>query len=78
LCTVNDVKEIRAKLKELETQLLPFGFLQIHRSYLVNPYYIYRIDMNEVLLDNGQKLPLSRRRREQITEAFFAWSRGTL
>ena len=76
--SVNHTREIRIKLKELEEHLIPFGFLQIHRSYLVNPYYIYRIDTDIVLLDNGQQLPLSRRRREWVTEAFFTWSRGAL
>jgi len=73
--TVN-TQEIRIKLSELEQLHRPHGFLQVHRSYLVNPYYIYRIDVDTVLLDQGERVPLSRRRREQLTEEFFRWSRG--
>ncbi|MCD7802600.1 MAG: hypothetical protein LUH09_06855 [Clostridiales bacterium] len=40
-----------------------------------NPYYIYRIDADTVLLDTGETVPLSRRRRAQIKEAYFQWSR---
>lgn len=69
-------QEIRSRLSDLERQLKPHGFLQVHRSYLVNPYYIYRIDTDTVLLDQGERVPLSRRRREQLTEEFFRWSRG--
>lgn len=69
-------QEVRIRLSDLERQLKPHGFLQVHRSYLVNPYYIYRIDADTVLLDQGERVPLSRRRREQLTEEFFRWSRG--
>lgn len=70
------IKEIKIHFRGMAEQLLPIGFIQIHRSYLVNPYYIFRIDMDTVLLDRGEQLPLSRNRRSQVKEDFFRWSRG--
>ena len=70
------IQEVRVKLSDMEQLLRPHDFLQVHRSYLVNPYYIYRIDADTVLLDQGERVPLSRRRREKLTQAFFRWSRG--
>ena len=69
-------QEVRVRLSDMEQMLKPHGFLQVHRSYLVNPYYIYRIDADTVLLDQGERVPLSRRRREGLTQEFFRWSRG--
>jgi DNA-binding LytR/AlgR family response regulator len=75
LVSADGEREIRLGFKHLQDLLREHDFLQIHRSYLVNPYYIYRIDMEEVLLDDGSTLSISRRRREKIKEEFFEWSR---
>lgn len=76
LVSVGAVEEVRYQFNDLAELLKKDSFIQIHRSYLANPYYIYRIDKESVLLDNGTVLPLSRRRRGEIKEQFFEWSRG--
>ncbi|MBQ8160257.1 MAG: response regulator transcription factor [Clostridia bacterium] len=53
----------------------PYHFIQIHRSYLVNPNFIHRINAESVRLDSGAELPLSRSRRQEVRDAFFTWSR---
>lgn len=68
-------EEIKIRFRELSDKLRGFEFIQIHRSYIVNPYYIYRIDAAEVELDAGIRLPISRNRRTEVKEAFFQWSR---
>ncbi len=67
--------EVRIQFQQLLKKLNSFSFIQIHRSYLVNPRYIYRINKESVMLDGGEELPISRRRREQIKEEYFRWSR---
>lgn len=69
-------KEIRIPLGKLAEKLAEFHFIQPHRSYLVNPCCIYRIDADTVLLDNGEQLPISKYRREQTKEAYFDWCRN--
>jgi two-component system LytT family response regulator len=60
-------------LKEYEDMLGEYGFFRIHRSYLINMIYIERFEKAEggfIVLDNGNKLPVSSRRREQLLELF--------
>ncbi|MBA4850557.1 LytTR family DNA-binding domain-containing protein [Emticicia sp. BO119] len=49
------------------------GFLRISKSYLVNPYYIEKINANgsqrEILLKNGERIKVSRRRKK-VLEGF--------
>lgn len=42
------------------------GFIQIHKSYLVNFRYIYSIEKNDVKLSCGKVLPLSRNRIDEV------------
>lgn len=74
LYTKEHVREVRARLNELYQKLKPFSFLQIHRGFLVNPSYIYRIDFETVLLDDGTTLPVSRSKRAQLKKEFFDWT----
>lgn len=46
-------------------------FVLCHRSYLVNLLYVARIDKSEVVLDGGERIPLSRRSHRAVNEAFI-------
>ena len=46
----------------------------IHRSYLVNLNYVYRITKNEVFLTNGTVLPLSRNQQKTVLNRFIDFS----
>ena len=48
----------------------PMNFVDIHRTCIVNIKYIFSIDETEVRLDNGIRLPLSRRKRQNIFDKF--------
>ena len=60
--------EVRATMQHFESQLVPQGFLRIHRCYLVNVSAIYSISAQEVTLDNGSRLPISRNKVEEAKE----------
>lgn len=47
------------------------SFVLCHRSYLVNLLYVARIEKMDVILDNGWKVPLSRRNQKLVNEAFI-------
>ena len=56
---------LRGLMGEIEEKLKPFGFIRIHRSYIVNTQLITRIDPYEkdshlVLLTTGARLPASK------------------
>ncbi|MBD5129384.1 MAG: response regulator transcription factor [Ruminococcaceae bacterium] len=42
------------------------GFIQIHKSYLVNFRYIYSVEKDDVRLPCGKVLPLSRNRVDEV------------
>lgn len=69
-------EEVKTGFQSLNERLKSFAFIQVHRSYCVNPDYIYQISADTVLLDQGESVPLSRRRRAQIKEEYFKWCRG--
>lgn len=66
----------RLPFKELSDHLLENGFLAAHRCYVVNPAHIFRITIDSIEMDNGETLPVSRGRKDEILEAFFQWRMG--
>lgn len=58
-------------MEQLEKLMAPFGFLRIHKSYLVNHRFIYQIQKDHVILQpDDEVLPLSRRRASEIRERY--------
>ena len=53
-------------------------FVSTHRSYLVNLQYISRLLKTDVALNNGEMVPLSRRRAKEVQAAFIAYYRGSV
>ena len=56
----------RYTISAAEELLAPAGFLRIHKSYLVNYRAIARIQKDHVLLTDGQRLPLSKHRYQDV------------
>lgn len=46
-------------------------FMTIHRSYMVNLKYVDRIGKNTCILGNGDEIPISRVRYNEINDAFI-------
>jgi len=63
---------VRTSLHELEQQLIPMGFIRIHKGFLVNYRYIQKITSRSVLLDTGQTLPIGRDRLTSARETYLA------
>ena len=59
-------------LKEFDAMLEPYGFMRVHLSHLVNMaqvrMYLHR-DGGTLLLRDGQEVPVSHRRRQEVVEA---------
>lgn len=51
-------------------------FVSCHRSYLVNLRHVRSIGRAEVTLDGGEKVPLSRRLREEVNGKFVRYYAG--
>ena len=61
------------KLDAVEERLQGYGFLRIHKSYLVNMRHIRRISNYRAFLDTGEELPIPRLRYQSVREAFVAY-----
>lgn len=65
----SEVIELRYRLKDIEINLEKYGFIRIHKGYLVNSKYIYRINKRgEIILESGERLPVSKRRIREVFE----------
>lgn len=54
-------------LKDYESILADYGFVRVHKSHLINMKYVSKMDRDGFLwLSNGQSVPVSRRRKEEV------------
>lgn len=60
-------------LNALEKELLEFGFLRIHQSFLVNLRHIKKVTGYQAILNNGQMLPIPKTRYRDVKNAFIAY-----
>lgn len=67
--------EVRLSISELE-KMLGAGFIRTHRSYVVGIACIRRISKTDVLLDSGDRVPLSRGNYQAVNDAFIRYFRG--
>ena len=65
--------EMTKSMQELEEELQDSGFLRIHKGYLVNYRFIRRIGVDEVVLGDGTKLPISRRKHQEVRDKYMEW-----
>lgn len=67
---------VRRSMQDLEEALAPSGFLRIHKGYLVNYKFIRRLENAEAVLTNGERIPLSRRRIQEIRTQYLELMQG--
>lgn len=65
----------KSSLAKIAAQL-DDDFIQVHRSYLVNLNFITALQGNELLLANGEKIPLARSQKKNVQTRFLAHYRG--
>ena len=55
-------------MKHFEQYLVDFGWLRIHRSFIVNPTFVKQIsqERDSIFLQNGTELPIARRKRKSV------------
>ena len=70
----DEILRVKGNLNTMEENLLKKHFLRIHRAVLVNMRHIKRIRKAEVLLSNGEVVPVSRRKEVAIKEYFMKYA----
>lgn len=76
ISTSNKRYEINESIGKLESRLDSKIFIRPHRSFIVGLKYVQKISKNEMMLDGGEKIPLSRRRYKDASRAFIDYYRG--
>ena len=69
--TKNAKFSIRKTISEIEKQLTDSGFVRTHIGYIVNLDYISLINSKEIVLSNGETVPLSRKNIKSVKEKFL-------
>lgn len=67
--------EVRLPLTNVQ-KLLGDSFVRTHRSYIVGIRHIKRITRVDVILDNENTIPLSRRSYDQVNQSFIKYFKG--
>ncbi|MDD5803270.1 MAG: LytTR family DNA-binding domain-containing protein [Clostridia bacterium] len=70
IVTASGTSTVQCKISDMEESLIAHGFIKIHRSYLVNCRHIFYIGKTSLQLTNGQELPVSRGKVEEVKEGF--------
>ena len=60
-------------MSELESSLGKYGFLRVHKGYLVNCKYILRFTQKDIVLQDGVTVPVSRRRMSDIKRLYMRY-----
>ena len=63
-----EVFEFYSTANKLENQLFERGFKRVHRAFLVNEKHIKSVKSGEVILDNGETVPLAGKYAKNVTE----------
>ncbi len=71
--TENKTYEIRGSLNSYKDDILFKNFCMPHRSYLVNLSKISSIEKSDLILVNGEKIPISKKRKKDIEAAFISY-----
>lgn len=69
----NVTYQLYGKLDQIEIKLERYGFLRIHKSFLVNMKHVRTISNYLVTLDSGEELPVPRLRFRKVKEEFVAY-----
>lgn len=78
---IDGIFDYYEKIGVLEKDLQDKGFFRCHKSFLVNLKYVNTYNRQEVILDNGEKIIMAKRRYEAFCKgilAFMKESRGNI
>lgn len=71
--TGQDSWNTRGKMGAYEKQYQTYGFVRIHRGYLVNLAHVTRLKERQVYLTDGSVLPVSRTKEKTVRDALHAY-----
>lgn len=78
IVTVNGTHTYYDRLDTVESYISQknYGFMRIHKSYLVNSHHVTKYEYSKLHLSNGEFLPISENKRIQIRQTFLDYIDG--
>lgn len=77
LHTTDEVICLKESFGDMEKRLLPMGeAVKCHRAYLVNLRFVSAIRNANLILDNGENLPISRSQMKNVQHEFLRYYRN--
>ena len=70
--------EVRELISTLEETLKPYGFIRVHKGFIVNWTAIYKIGTTEITLKGDVRIPLSQQRREEVLKLYLELTKNSL
>ena len=70
--------KVRQLISDLERRLFDYGFIRVHKGFLVNANEMYRMATAEIVMKNGERIPLSQKRRDAVLERYLELNKDTL
>ena len=68
----------KRQVAEIEKKLCNSCFLRLGLGCLANPIHIQELTTNEVILQSGKHLPISRKYRAQFRSDYYRWMVGNI
>ena len=65
--------EFRGNLSDFEENFFKKNFIKVNSGCLVNLEEIYRIQDNQIILNNREIITISRSRKKEVKESFFSY-----
>lgn len=73
IATMSGNYEFKSSLSDVLKQLSDSRFLQVHRSYIINYNNASRIKYEEIIMANGDTIPVGRDRRKDVRRIISEW-----
>ncbi|MCR5144125.1 MAG: LytTR family DNA-binding domain-containing protein [Lachnospiraceae bacterium] len=64
-------KRIYSRMKLLENQLVPQGFIRVHKGFLINYQFVKSFGLKNVILTSGEVIPVSRNKSHIVREEYM-------
>ncbi len=78
IITIDEKYTTRKNIGIIEKELDENSFVRCHRSYIVGLEHVKRIGREDIELDNGDVIPVSRRKYSKTNMAFIKYYRGDM
>lgn len=72
---IDDVYAFYSRISDVESMVDNSWFVRIHVSYLINMDYVKAIYLDEIILNNGTHLPISKKYRKSVKMEYMKYTK---